>query len=304
MTGDFSDFFPSLDHEYLSKAVKGLFDGNRLPDDHYQVFKSVIRSSCWPLDEILEIRGLDYSSAKKRQKSIRRLNRSWSHDLSKSEFKENKNRCIEKPWKGTSRGIPQGLAVSGVLSNIYMLETDSQIIECLKECGGYYSRYCDDFIVVVPWEKRACITEVRAIFGNVPGVTLHPEKTRFYHVTGGVVYSMESEVCFGLGNKSRVSYLGFDFDGSIVSLRAGTIGRFFNRYYRSVRGIQKRRKGMTNKQRHSMYRRFSEKGNNPAASFEDQNFLSYVARAQRAFPNDPISKPFQSMYKRLRRDLQ
>lgn len=304
MTGDFRSFFPSLDHDYLSKAVKGLFDENRLPEDHYQVFKSVIRSSSWPLDEILKIRGLDYSSAKKRQKSIRRLNRSRSHALSKSEFKENKNRCIEKPWKGTSRGIPQGLAVSGVLSNIYMLETDSQIIECLKECGGYYSRYCDDFIVVVPWEKRACITEVRAILGNAPSVTLHSEKTRFYYVTGGVVYSLESGVCSGIGDKSRVSYLGFDFDGSAVSLRAGTIGRFFNRYYRSVRGIQKRRKGMTNKQRYSMYRRFSEKGNNPAASFEDQNFLSYVARAQRAFPNDPISKPFQSMYKRLRRDLQ
>lgn len=303
LTGDYSDFFSSLDHEYLKRAVRSLFDDGRLPDDHYKVLMSVIKYSCWPLEELLKIRGLDYSSEKQIRKSMRMLNKSRKHILSKTEFRENKDRCIEKHWKEEPRGIPQGLAVSGVLSNIYMLETDSAIANCLGECGGFYSRYCDDFIVVLPWDKRSCITRVANILKQVPGVTLHPEKCRLFRMVGKTVYSVVDDADYGLGKETHISYLGFDFDGRVVTLRARTTGRFFNRYYRSMRRIWRRRKAATKRQIWSIYRRFTEKGNCPKTSFGNRNFLSYVSRAQDAFPNDPIDKPFEDMFRRIRRDL-
>lgn len=302
LTGDFSNFFPSLDHRHLIASCRDLFDEGRLPEDHYRVLKSVTKHSCWPLEEILKIRGLDCSSKKQMQRSIRKLNRSNKHILSKSDFKANKERCLIKPWKESSKGIPQGLAVSGVLSNIYMLKTDSQIVDCLKGHRGVYSRYCDDFIVVLPWAERKLMTAILGLLQQVPGVDLHPDKTRYYRVRHNYICSVKDMASFELGKKTHLSYLGFDFDGQFVTLRAGTTGRFFNRYYRSIRSIQRRRRGATNKQRHSMYRRFSEKGNNPKASYRNQNFLSYAARAQKAFPNDPIYRPFEHMYKRLHRD--
>ncbi len=58
--------------------------------------------------------------------------------------------CPGKKKGDDARGIPQGLATSGVLANMYMFDTDAQINACVASVNGRYIRYCDDFIIVVP----------------------------------------------------------------------------------------------------------------------------------------------------------
>ncbi|OAB33137.1 hypothetical protein PMSD_15605 [Paenibacillus macquariensis subsp. defensor] len=47
-------------------------------------------------------------------------------------------------------GVPQGSAISAVLSNIYMLDFDKIVNDNVTEKNGLYMRYSDDFIVILP----------------------------------------------------------------------------------------------------------------------------------------------------------
>src|SRR5690606_24117177 len=42
---DISGFFDNLDHEILKRIWCSLFDFNRMPDDHFSVFKSITKFS-------------------------------------------------------------------------------------------------------------------------------------------------------------------------------------------------------------------------------------------------------------------
>lgn len=311
IVGDFSSFFDNLDHKYLLKSMRTLFDNGSLPEDHFRVLRSVLKYSYWPLDDLLDRCGLNRSTPEKRKASIKRFNRNRKTALSPEEFRKYKNRCIVVPWRESGhgrKGIPQGLAVSGVLSNIYMLECDSGVYrEVVTKRDGWYGRYCDDFIIVLPWDKREAVSDVMALLGSIPGVTLNPEKTKLYHVHSESVETLDENLSVTHRDKKIISFLGFEFDGLSVRLRGKTVSRFFNRYYRTVRRLNRRRYiyGRISKERVTKaYRSFSKKGDERRLKgYRHNNFLSYVARAQHAFPYDPISKPFENMYRRLKRDL-
>lgn len=314
VTGDFSDFYPSINHQHLVSAIRSLFDKGYIPDDHYRVLKSVLHYALWPLKSLLDIHGFDTSSLKRERRAIRHFNHRFSTALTKKQFREYKNKCIQVPWRDTScaeHGIPQGLAVSGVLSNIYMLEIDRKVNDVVTRLGGTYLRYCDDFILVVPWENRNKANKAIREIRSVPGVQLNQKKTSWFHVCNCSVTAIgeDGSVLQGDGRK-EIAFLGFEFDGSSVRLRKRTIGRFFHRYHRAKRALRKRRdKGrrITKKQIRQLYERFSPKGDHAGEGRGDDysrnNFLSYVRRAQKAFPSDPISKPFKNMYHKIRADL-
>ena len=300
VTGDFSKFFPSISHQHLVFAMRSLFDGERIPDDHYRVLKSVLHYALWPLRSLLGINGFNISTSKKERKGIRRFNYRFSTALTREQFKQYKSKCIQTPWRdvpNVGRGIPQGLAVSGVLSNIYMLEVDRKVNDVIACLGGTYLRYCDDFILVVPWENRDKASEAMREICSVPGVKLNSEKTGRFRVYGHSVAAID-ENGHALEGKARneIAFLGFEFDGTSVHLRKRTAGRFFHRYHRAARVLLKRKqKGrcLSKKQIRLLYERFSPKGDHVmkdgCADYSKNNFLSYDRRAQKAFPNDPIS---------------
>ena len=46
-------------------------------------------------------------------------------------------------------GIPQGLPISAVLANLYLLDFDKNILDkVVKGKGGFYRRYSDDIIII------------------------------------------------------------------------------------------------------------------------------------------------------------
>ena len=53
LTGDFESFFDNLNHVHLMTSLRSLFPSGRLPDDHYQVIKNILRYSCWPIADWL-----------------------------------------------------------------------------------------------------------------------------------------------------------------------------------------------------------------------------------------------------------
>lgn len=119
------------------------------------------------------------SAIELRFKSIRELNK-LDVILPKSEFLANKSKIITRPWvrDGSALGIPQGLAASGVLANIYMADIDMKVRLAVERAGGLYLRYCDDFIIAVPESGFDALVEAIYLMADVDSVKLQPEKTK------------------------------------------------------------------------------------------------------------------------------
>lgn len=63
MIGDFTHFFDNLDHAYLKKQWCSLLECERLPKDHYNVFKNITSFSQWELTDLLAINELKDNKA-------------------------------------------------------------------------------------------------------------------------------------------------------------------------------------------------------------------------------------------------
>ncbi len=278
MIGDFTKFFDNLDHRYLKRQWCGLLHTDRLPGDHYAVFKNITRYSYVELTDLLAVHGLENNGKGRRELNARQ------RVLSPKEFKE-KGFHIQK---NMDRGIPQGSPVSGGLANVYMMEIDREIHDFVSEYRGMYMRYSDDFIIVLPQLDRAAaidvLTRISDLFNrpNRFGLQLEPAKTQYYHFYGNHMENRGKDIHKHADCSNRyLNFLGFTFDGNKVSLRDKTVSKYYQRMRRKAKTIA-RSGGYTATGKHismkNLYMRYSIKG----AKEKPGNFLTYVRRAQGA----------------------
>ena len=293
VVGDFTGYFDCLDHQYLKEQWMSLFDVEKLPPDQYAVFKSVTAYSKWERDDILNINGLETS-----QRGVRELNKK-KRVLTTEQFHRNKE-CIVKNQTGF--GIPQGSPISAVLANIYMLETDKAINDIVRANGGLYMRYSDDFIVILPDAKNVheAISNVLEKIERTPNLKLEPEKTQYYRCTNDSIYKCSDNGIYDDAQKSRISFLGFSFDGREVRIRAKTISKYYYRMNRKAKTIA-RAGGYTSQGRHisgeNLYRKYSERGK------KEGNFLTYVDRARTIWGEESIDKDTKRHMQKIRKAL-
>lgn len=274
MIGDFTNFFDNLDHQYLKKQWCSLLKVSELPADHYAVFKNITKYSKWELDDLLELNGLDKSDA-----DVRKLNKK-STVLSKKQYRENRKNIVKNT---ASFGIPQGSPISATLANVYMLDADKNIYEKVKQHGGFYMRYSDDFMIVLPEQKDYKIfKEIIEIINSVPNLKLENKKTQFFQVElPNVVNVSKAFANDADDSQKRINFLGFSFDGSKIFLRAKTIGKYYYRMKRKAKSIAANADfaGADN-----LYRKYSERG----AHGKRGNFFTYVNSAENEFGSDEM----------------
>ena len=154
MIGDFTHFFDNLDHDYLKRQWCSLLKCDRLPDDHYSVFKNVTAYSKWELTDLLALNGLsdDWAGRKNLNSQVR--------VLMPRQFKENRSHIVKN---ANHYGIPQGSPISATLANVYMLEVDKLINDMIFGLGGKYMRYSDDFIIILPDDGRQVSIRAKTI---------------------------------------------------------------------------------------------------------------------------------------------
>ncbi len=157
-----------------------------------------------------------------------------AHDIMNSAFWDKLSKTgdwdfLEKLVPGKRIGLPQGGALSGLLSNLVLDKLD-KTIDALKLRDFLYIRYCDDIIMLGKWEEdcRGAFSECLSCLGTL-NLRAHPAKQIISY--GADYYIAKSKGPFLWGDPSVapgaipwVSFLGYSIrhDGS-TRLRKETV---------------------------------------------------------------------------------
>ena len=214
---DISDYFGSMRHDHLKRAWCRLLGVDRLPDDHFAVFKAITQYCT--VDRVKLCRALGLDPDRPRADGRQRF-------CSPRQFREVVRANGLCSVNRSGKGIPQGSPISAVLSNLYMLEFDTVMHAEVAAHGGLYRRYCDDILFVVPTpEIRVKLLTLMTALVRDLGLEAHPEKTEaidFTRTDGRVVAS------------NTLNYLGFTFDGENKRIKPASIARFYMKMRRGV----------------------------------------------------------------------
>jgi len=251
---DLKSFFSSLDHNHLYKAWANILTENELPLDHYNVFKACTRFRYILLDDlrIKRNRGFDEEKLalirkKKGYKSFFTDNKEFRNAIKTGKVPIYKNSFRRKEEDGTKTkvGIPQGLALSSILANIYLLEFDKKIIqELVKKKGFFYRRYSDDILICCPEKELKNTQKYINDLVNEYRIEISKDKTECF------LFKMDA---YNKNNDQRLTsfkinesgytphsplvYLGFEFRGYNVLIKSANLAK----YYRRMISIIKRR---------------------------------------------------------------
>ena len=245
---DIKNFFPSLNHKQLKKVWSELLDTKSLPKNHYNIFKSITNYSYFFYDDLRQRRKghLD-------EKKIAFLKNKGKFQLFENykDFQESGIQVYKNQKKTDNKiaGIPQGLPISAMLANLYMLPFDKSIIEDLvKKKNCFYRRYSDDLVVVCNSED---IPEVEDFVMNAIEkikLVIAPSKTekfRFKKVQSRLeCFKIQKE---DLIPNSYLQYLGFDFYGYKTLIKSANISRFYREMKESIAMKDKRIKAIQEK---------------------------------------------------------
>lgn len=144
------------------------------------------------------------------------------------------HRCFHKNPGFYGYGIPQGIQISGILSNIYMIPFDVKMHQLCKQFNMMYRRYCDDILIVLPRDeevKDLVVSLVKdAIIERGASLKLHP-------INYWDKYSKSQ--CYDFGDEEAITkkplqYLGYCYDGKNVRIREGSIAKYLRRMHRSI----------------------------------------------------------------------
>ncbi len=278
---DVKSFFDTLDHGIVKQSWCRLLDRPRLPPDHYTVFKSMTKFRFVRLEKLKQELGEEEFEA--RRKSTGRF--SYPPD-----FRKRIRPLIET---NPTKGIPQGAPLSAVLSNMYMLEADKIFAGFAEHYGGYYRRYCDDILMIVPTVDEQQAHRIINETMTALNLCINGDKTeirRFKQEKGKLT-------CYDENGKFRpLQYLGLEFDGREIRLRSASLSKFHHRLRRNVRqagGMAFGKRSYANGKmvqgsekilKRTLYTKYSLLGN--------RNFTSYARKAYEITHSAAIRKQY------------
>ncbi len=252
---DIKSFFSRINHELLKQSWSHILEEPILPKDHYNVFRAATRFS-YILKDDLRITENNKTKRKgfdeKRLSQIRKMGK-MSFFESVKEFRENIKdgnlRLHRFPFKdenGLPVGIPQGLPISAVLANVYLLKFDLRILnELVNKLNIYYRRYSDDIIVICKPEQANHIEKFILTAIKESKVEMSKDKTERFLFVQSFGNDRPLLVPFKITKTGRkigipFSYLGFEFYGTKTLIKSANLAKFYRRMIRAVKIKSKR----------------------------------------------------------------
>lgn len=300
---DIESFFDNLNHKHLKTAWCELIGEDKLPKDHYNIYKSLtnfsyVDETClkrelnldWIdngkiLKQVCNEKAIDSYCAdindfKSRIIGNKNLNKRpliKSHPFSSSNIQNNKT---------VRKGIPQGSAISAFLANLYLLEFDKEIYSLMKSVNGLYRRYSDDIICV-------CDTNIEIHIKSSVEKAINKYSLKLNEKVDLVRFARDKS--------ETLKYLGFEFDGENIFLKSASLSKYYRKCKRLIQhkaycGYKLQRKKTsihTHIYRKKIYRRYTHLGN--------RNYLSYAFRASGILKSDTIRKQLRMHWKKVYR---
>lgn len=224
---DIENFFPSLSHKILKKQWANILEKKSLPKDHYNIYKSITNFSYVRLNDFKTKNGHF------NEKRLSQLRHTGKYSLIEN-IKElvNSDIVIRKNQKKINNkiaGIPQGLPISALLANLYMLPFDEAITnQLVKPLDVFYRRYSDDIMIICSKDQETEV--VSFILNQIQKIELKISEEK----TEKVYFSP------GSSNKKTLSYLGFEFDGKRIFLKSKNLAGFYREMKDSIQTRKKR----------------------------------------------------------------
>jgi RNA-directed DNA polymerase len=216
---DITSFFDSLCPDILKQNWCSLLQSERLPDDHYAVYKGLVNFSYVEEQDCIDHFGVNPRRSKdadSRNENI--CSFAGLRDVHKS------HRIIKKKSDLGVIGIPQGSPISGLAANIFMMQFDCSVKAYCESLQGFYRRYSDDIFIAFPVNKS--FGEVREKIEKIlkeaskEKLEFNQDKTeeRFYWVDDDGIGHVEE-------GTRNIQYLGFVFDGQKVHIRNSSVSK-------------------------------------------------------------------------------
>jgi hypothetical protein len=232
---DISSFFESLDHAILKQLWCRLLGVDRLPDDHFQVFKAITQYSV--VDKVEVYERLGHFGEKVSAKTGRHVKGYLtSHRKIPTHLCDGKDFRAKIAGGGASGsiikknrepyGVPQGAPMSDLLANLYLIDFDETVAGWVRSLGGVYYRYSDDILALVPGEAsdgKLLAERIRELihkFGNQLQIKKEKSSLFVYRRDGN---HQTCELIESTKVKNGLEYLGFRYDGKRVYVRNATI---------------------------------------------------------------------------------
>ena len=323
---DIHSFYDYIDHKNLYAEWAKVLEVDKLPDDHLNIYKSLtkycyidLKEVCYYVNKDKKKPCLQVNCVKCNKKIYKKIPKilfknaenfrsfkdwykKFYKDTEHKKFHRNEGFYAPKPY-----GIPQGSAMSALLSNIYMIPFDSAMKRLAEDVGGLYRRYCDDIMFICPHDeiiKEKIITKIKKYINE------RGENLKIHPIEEWDNYSKSQ--CYDFTNTTKIKqhplqYLGFYFDGEKVRIRESSLARYLRKSKRAVTAMKlnakqklknmfKQKIQIQEKQkklyRHHLYEQYTHLGK--------RNFISYAYRTfDIVFNISLIKQQINNHFKRL-----
>lgn len=249
MAFDIKSFFPTLNHSFLYAKWAELIGANELPKDQLNVFRAATNFSFIYKNDLKNLgTGTKQKFDEKRLANIRNKNGFRAYFASPKDFrtqvKDGKIHIYQNNFKndsGEKVGIPQGLPISAVLANLYLLDFDKTIVNLLVEKEKcYYRRYSDDIIIICKTDQIELVNKIVNSEMKRQEVVISVEKTEIFkfensHSTIKVSKKKGED---WIPNQPLI-YLGFEFYGNKTLIKSTNLSKFYRRMIYAVKNKSK-----------------------------------------------------------------
>lgn len=300
---DIKSYFDNIEHNTLKEKWCKVLKSDQLPRDQFNIYKSLTKYSYINKRTVLTHFGINLRQKRKNGEKWRTLLDLVPDELSGRKFVDKFNYFRERdliainrpkePGGKVDRGIPQGLAISSVLSNIYLIDFDETLFRMGDEKGFTYRRYCDDLVIICPSEMANEL--IRFICSDIKdkyGLTIQRKKTEVLEFKANKIgkirsfktlYDEKADEFISLPPEERnyknLQYLGFEFNGHNIYVRPSSLSRYYRkmkgRVFKSVAMAYSKKASFPQILKKSIYKKYSHIGS--------RNFISYVYSASRKY---------------------
>lgn len=318
---DVAGFFDTLDHSLLKTAWQNLLGCNSLPEDHYAVFKACTRSYGIELSTLREIFKNDVRTKRGRDNAKVCTSKEFRGkvvpEIKPLQILVNEIKG-KKPSVNASKGIPQGLSISAVLANLYMLEADKELTTYMNQLGGIYRRYSDDILLIVPTGKGDEAEKKVVDTLECLKLKIQDEKTKRVIVSSKDDDGKELEIIDVFSKlPETVSYLGFEFDGSNIFVRPSSVSSFMIMANRAIHVAKIRAiKNEQTLKKRKLYTRLTSLGYGKAygnvgdycqkdlpSGIPRLGFFNYLSNAEKIINSVALSRQKEQIKNRVIREI-